>query len=109
MNRLVYDPTTKRVFLSAGGKLICYVAATKEFISNFAAKAPTVTSRTVDCPGDGKIVYAHNNSVISLDLTTGQAWPIAQAPANVENIAADSAGNIYISCGADIYRIALRR
>src|SRR5438552_10774987 len=41
VNRIVYDRSSKRVFLTAGGKLICYVPATREFVSHFAAKAPT--------------------------------------------------------------------
>jgi streptogramin lyase len=107
VSRVVYDRASKRVFLTVSGRLVCYVPATKEFVSNFAAKAPTVTSHTIDTAGDGRIVYAHNEQVVSLDLTTGVAWPIAAAPHPVETVAVDKAGNVYVSCGPDIYRIQL--
>jgi len=108
VNRIFYDRASKRVYLNAGGRHTCYIPATKEFVTSFAAKAPLATSRSVDGAGDGHLIYASGKSVLSLDLTTGNAWPIADAPAKVENVATDGKGNVFVSCGAEIYRIPLR-
>ena len=41
----------------------------------------------------------------ALDLATGHSAPVALLPGKIENIAIGPRGDLYVTCGADLYRI----
>ena len=101
---LGYDPGSKRVAISVGGKLCIFDAAKREFLKDLP-EAPKKSGRSVALPGDGILCYANDNSVVRLDMRTGKTATVVEAPGRVENVACGPDGTLYISCGVDVYAV----
>lgn len=54
---------------------------------------------------DGVVCYGSANMVVGLNLRTGKANFLAEAPANVSCVTADPEGRIYFACGPDVYAL----
>lgn len=101
---LGYDPESKRVALSVGGKPVLFDTKTRGFVTKLT-DAANIGSRSVAVPGDGSVIYGSGKSVVRLDMRTGRTSTILEAPANVNNVAVGPKGELYISCGVDVYAV----
>jgi len=106
---VVYDPRTKRVAMVVDGKLRVFDPASRRFVRGPAGDLRNVTSYSVAAPGDGKVYYGHEDSVIALDLQSGKAMAIAEAPSDITCITVGADGAVYVSCGVDVYQIRSRK
>ena len=98
------DPRSNRVVLSVGGKLTLFDPAKREFVAGLD-DLPNVSGRSVATLGDGTICYASAKSVVKLDVGTGKASTVVEAPGAVNNVVAGPDGKLYISCGLDVYAV----
>lgn len=102
---IVRDAKTKRVAMTVGGRLRVFDAVAQKFLSDLAAEAPRSTGHSLSAPGDGRVYYGSEKSLLALDLLTGKAERIAEMPAQITNVTVGPRGIVYVSCGADVYRV----
>lgn len=98
------DPESKRVALSVAGKPVLFDTKTRGFVTKLG-DAADIGSRSVAVPGDGSVLYGSEKSVVRLDMRTGRTKTIVEAPAKVQNVAVGPKGELYISCGVDVYAV----
>ncbi|MBN1344376.1 MAG: hypothetical protein JXQ73_16935 [Phycisphaerae bacterium] len=97
------DKKTGRVAVVVGGALWIFDPVKKAFISSPVEGAPKVTSHVLASRGDGWICYGSEKSLIALNLANGQNMQLGDVPANIANVTLGAEGQIYVSCGADVY------
>ena len=102
---LCYDGATKRVAFSVDGAIRFFDTVKNRVLVGRPVDAPRLSCASIAFPGDGKLYYGSDNSVIALNMRTGNAIKLAEAPANVSNVAVGPDGTVYFSCGVDIYRV----
>lgn len=102
---LCFDPNTKRVAVAINGRIRFFNTRTRRFLESLPVDAPNVTCMSVSFPGDGKLYYGSENSVVALGMRTGRCVTLAQAPGKVSNVAVGSDGTVYFSCGVGIYAV----
>jgi len=109
VDRLAYDATHRAVFMTVDGNVRVYSLEKKEVLPPPTALPPAVTSRSVVCRKDGTLVYGHEKQLIQLGFPNGLAAPeaavLAELPAHIDTMALGGQGEMYVSCGADVYRI----
>jgi len=105
IGNVVYDANTKRVALTVAGQIRRFDPAAKQFIPCLVDAAPRVTSSSLAAPGDGKVYYGREKSLMALDMQSGQAEHIVDLPANIANVTVGPGGVVYVSCGVDVYRV----
>jgi hypothetical protein len=54
---------------------------------------------------EGRAFYGLAQTLQALDLATGWSERVAMLPGKIDNIAVSPRGHLYVSCGADLYRI----
>lgn len=101
---LAYDQQSRRVFLAVGGKPMLFDSKVRGFVKDLDGAAK-VGGRSVAVPGDGSVVYGSGKSVVRLDMRTGETSVVVEAPENVHNVAVGPNGELYISCGVDVYAV----
>ncbi len=101
---LAYDAESKRVFLAVGGKPMLFDTKTRGFVRKLDG-APNVGGYSVAVPGDGTIVYGSEKNVVRFDMRTGKTSIVVEAPEKVQNVAVGPQGELYISCGVDVYAV----
>lgn len=104
---LTYDPMSKRVVLSVGGEIILFDTKIRGF-AKLGEDTPGLSSYCVGTSDEGKLYYGSGNSVVALDIVTGKAEKIAEAPAKVTNVATGPDGTVYFSSGVDVWAIRKR-
>lgn len=98
------DPSSKRVAISAGGKLMLFDAAKREFVADLT-EAPKVGGRSTAQLANGILCYASDKSVVRLDMRTGETTTVVETPDGVSNVAAGPKGELYISSGVDVFAV----
>jgi streptogramin lyase len=108
VHHIGYDAATGRVAMvvaeKTGSRVAIYDPKAGKMVEGLP-DAPPGTSASASTPGDGYIYYGSGNRVLALDLKTGEAGTVEQTPASVDHIVADKDGNVYVSCGVNIYRV----
>jgi len=102
--RLAVDPAIGRVAMIAGGKVALFDVATMKMV-DLPEHTPKATAHTASMPGDGFYYYASGKSVVALNMRTGATLKVAEAPANIEHVAASREGDVFAACGVDVYRL----
>lgn len=104
---LGYDTKSKRVALTAGSAVRLFDTDTRMLVESLPADIPAVGAHSVSAPGNGRLYYGSGSDVIALDFSSGTWTRLAQAPAQVTNVAVGPDGAVYISCGADLYALRM--
>lgn len=104
---LAYDPISKRVALSVGGRIMLFDTKIRGF-AKLGEETPALSCYSIGTLGDGKLYYGSENSVVALDITTGKAEQIAEAPSKVTNVAVGPDGTVYFSSDVDVWAIRKR-
>ncbi|MDI6829153.1 MAG: hypothetical protein QME62_11795, partial [Armatimonadota bacterium] len=99
-----YDSESRRLAVSVGGRVQLFDTVKREFIPNENG-LPPLGSHSVSATMDGVVCYGSANTVVGLNLRTGKANFLAEAPANVSCVTADPEGRIYFACGPDVYAL----
>jgi len=102
---VTYEAQTKRVAMVVQGRLQVFDPRKHVFITGLTENLPRVTSSSIAAPGDGKVYVGSEKAVLAIDLTGGKVQPVGEVPANVTNVSVGAKGAVYVSCGADVYRI----
>ncbi len=103
---IVYDTKTRRVVIVVAGRLWVYDAPKQQLGSGPIADASACTGHVTAAPGDGRVYYGSETSLVALDLVADKCRVVAELPAKVANVTIGSDKAIYVSCGADVYRVA---
>ncbi len=101
---LAYDAGSGHVAVSVSGGIRIFDSGKREF-TELAKDAPKLSSRSIAEPGDGRLYYGSEKSVVAMDMTTGKCETIVEAPGNVECVAVGPDGTLYCSIGVDLYAI----
>ena len=104
---LVYDEKTKRIAMVVSGTLRLFDAVNRRFVRGPAGELRNVTSRSISAPGDGKLYYGHEESLVALDLQTAQAAAVVKLPQDITCVAAAPDGAVYVSCGTNVYQVKM--
>ena len=102
---LCYDSATKRVALSVNGAIRFFDTRRNTVLVSRPVDAPGLSCTSIGFPGDGKLYYGSDKSVIALEMRTGKAEKLAESPARVSNVAVGPDGTVYFSCGVDIHKV----
>jgi hypothetical protein len=98
---IVLDAKTKRLALIVGGALKVFDTVSRELV-----KLPAeVRASAIVAPGKGSVLAASEKQVLRIDLHTFKSRIVAELPDSVDTMAVDSRGTIYVTCGADLYRL----
>ncbi|MDH7480419.1 MAG: WD40 repeat domain-containing protein [Armatimonadota bacterium] len=97
-----YDPESRRLAVSIGGKVQLFDTTKRELIAD-GEDIPQLNSNSTSEVINGIVYYGSENAVIALNLRTGKANRIVEAPSNISCVTADSEGRIYFACGTDVY------
>jgi outer membrane protein assembly factor BamB len=101
---LAMDMKSGRVAISLGGAVRLFDTKKRGF-AKLAADTPRVSSHSVADPGDGKVYYGSDKAIVALDISTGKAERIAEAPGKVTCVAVGPDGTVYCSVGVDVYAV----
>jgi streptogramin lyase len=105
-----YDAKTKLVAMIVYAKapvLRLFDPAARRFVRGPAGDLRNVTSHSMAATGDGMLYYGHEEQVVALDLQTAKAAVIAEAPSGVSEVTVSPQGEVYVSCGAEVYRVRM--
>lgn len=102
---LGWDPKSNRVVVALGKSLRLFDVKNRNFLPDACREAPELTCRSVGFAG-GRLYYASGKSVVSLDVATGEAVRIVEAPADVSHVTVAPDGSIYFACGVDVYKVS---
>ncbi|HZZ41688.1 MAG TPA: PQQ-binding-like beta-propeller repeat protein [Tepidisphaeraceae bacterium] len=102
IDHLVFDQKTGKVAFAAAGQWYAYEPSSKNLMK---LEVPPAQSRMLPGVRDGVIYYGSGADLVALDLSTGHATKIVTAPAKVETVAVNHAGELFLSCGTDVYRV----
>jgi outer membrane protein assembly factor BamB len=101
--KIFHDGKSDAVFLVVGdGKLWRFNLKTNEL---YAAGAPPITPHAADSRGDGRIWFGSGRSLVCYDIAAGDARAVADAPAKIDHLDVAPGGEVFIACGADVYRM----
>lgn len=101
---VVFDAKTGGVALAVDGRLYRFDPAhPADPLPD--PSAPRLGSRTIAAPGHGTLFYGSGKNVVAWNLTDGQVRTLATLPRNVENIAIDQNGTVFVSGGPDVYQV----
>ena len=98
-----YDSKSARAAVSLDGRLLLFDSNSREFVSGLP-DLPRLTCNST-AMNDGKLYYGSEKLVFALDMLTGEALKIAEAPAKITNVALGPDGRVYISVGVDVYAV----
>ena len=101
VTRIFHDAGADVVLLIVGPKLWRFNLKTNEL---YPDGTPPITPHAADSIGNGKIWFASGNSLVRYDVAAARSETIAEAPAKVDHLDVAPDGNVFISCGADVYR-----
>lgn len=101
---IVYDAQTRRVTVVVGGRLRLFDTERRAFVELPQDGLPGVNGGAIQGRGDGKVYYASGKTVVELDMATGKATRVGEAPNSITHIAVGGDGTVYAACGADVYR-----
>jgi hypothetical protein len=99
---LAYDAGSKRVALAVNAAVWLFDTETRQFQEG--ADIPPVRCGTVGLRG-GKLYYGSGQAVVELDIRSGKAASIVDAPAKITNVTIGPDGTVYFSCGVDVYAV----
>jgi outer membrane protein assembly factor BamB len=102
ITKIFHDAKGDAVFLVVGPKLLRFNLKTNEL---YPAGAPPITPHAADSRGDGKIWFGSGKSLVCYDVASGDAKTIAAAPAKIDHLDVAPTGDVFIACGADVYRM----
>ena len=102
VSKIFHDATGDAVFLFVGPKLWRFNLRTNEL---YPAGAPPITPHVADSRGDGKIWFGSGKSLVCYDIASGDAKTVADAPAKIDHLDVAPNGDVFIACGADVYRM----
>lgn len=94
-----------RVAVTGSGKVRIFDSSSLKWDEGVPADIPVQTCHSIASDPDGRLIYANERSIVSLDLATGKHERLAEAPAKVDNVALGHDGIVYFSSGVDIYAV----
>jgi hypothetical protein len=113
VSSVVYDATTGRAAFLVDGMLWLFdpakralLGASEGKVAPDAVVAERVTSRQI-VGEKGRVFYGLGETLHALDLATGRSGRVAALPGRIEQIAVSPRGHLYVTCGADLYRITV--
>jgi len=102
---LCFDKSTGRVALSVDGRVRFFNTRSRRLLESLPVDAPPLRCASIGFPGDGKLYYGCDTSVVALNMRTGKTELIVQAPAKVSNVAVGPDSTVYFASGVDVYRV----
>lgn len=93
------------VAVAGSGKVRIFDSSSRTWVAGIPADIPLPTCNSIAPTSDGRLIYAHDQSILSLDLATGAYTKITDAPAKVDNVALGPDGTVYFSIGIDVYAV----
>jgi len=82
---------------------------TMKMMPPFETPPPRITSSASGATGDAYVYYGSDKQVIQLDPVTGTSTVVVELPSAIGAFTTEHAGDLYAACGADVYRITLKR
>jgi hypothetical protein len=104
VSSLVFDPKSGRAACLVDGRLWLFDPAMRALIGEAPAILEKVTSHQIRA-GNGRLFYGVGETLHALDLATGRSAAVAELPGKIENLALGPRGHVYVTRGADLYRI----
>lgn len=101
---IVFDPTTRRAALRVDEQLWIFDPAKSEATRILPDMEKAVTSHNLAIFGR-RVIFGRDSGLYALDLRSRKERRVAKLPAKIENIAAGPDGTLYVTCGADLYRV----
>jgi hypothetical protein len=101
---LIFDAKTKRAAFRVNGMLWRIDPAKGTLNGEKPAVPERVTSRDI-VAWQGQVFYGLGETLHALDLATGQCASVIKLPGKIDNIAVSPRGQVYVSCGADLYHV----
>lgn len=103
IHNIVYDAAAGFAAFLAGGQLYLLDPARREIPGSGPLFPDKVTSHNLAL-APGRVLYARDETIYSLDLKTHRPSPIAQTPGKVAFLAfGGPKKRVYFSCGVDVY------
>jgi len=105
IGRIVIDRKTNQLAIVADHSLKLFDLASRKFkelppdIAGLSMHAHTLAAY-----GDGRIIFASEKTLLTLDLATG-AISKATAPGKIENVCLGPDQTVYLSSGPDVYQL----
>ncbi len=109
VRQVVRDAKTGLVSLVVGGKLTLFDPEKRVFLTDRLHSEVRVTSYTVGASGEGVLYFGSDKSLYRCDLQTGDLTILATLPERIHAVTADAKGNVYLSCGDEVFRASSRR
>ncbi|MCX7919377.1 MAG: hypothetical protein N3A72_07180 [bacterium] len=103
---LVVDVKTGLVAFAVDKQLYLFNPKNKQFVK-LNPELPAVTG-TIIAPGDGYIYFGSANRLVKFSLISRKVTDSVEFPENVNKIAMDVDGTIYVSCRADLFRCTIK-
>lgn len=100
---LTYDAKSKHVVISTDGQLMLFDTKIRGFVK--LPDAPKLSCFVVAEPGDGTMCYGSGKSLVRMDIATGKTANVVDAPSDIRNVTSGPKGELYISCGLDVYAV----
>jgi streptogramin lyase len=101
VSRILCDAKTKQIVVVAERAIQLFDPEKREFTD---PHLPPVNDRAIEVPGDGTIWFASETSIVHYDLTTHESTT-SEAPTTFDHLTRDKSGVVYVSAGADLYRM----
>jgi hypothetical protein len=101
---LVLDTETGLLAFTVDQRILVFDTRSSGFREQ-TAERPPVTSRSMCVVAEGQFAYGSGKSIVTFDVSTGATERVVDAPDEVTNLVADSAGNVYCSAGAHVFHV----
>ena len=102
VTKIFHDATSDAVFLVLGdGRMWRFNLKTNEL---YPAGAPPITPDAIGSRGDGTLWFGSGKSLVRYDIAAGDAKTVAEAPATIDHLTVAPSGDVFVACGADLYR-----
>jgi outer membrane protein assembly factor BamB len=102
---VVFDAQTRRVAMVVNGTLKLFDTVSSALVTDLPADLAKVTSDNIVTTGHGRVLFGNEKRVVAMDLANGHTETLAELPARVKNMAVAKDGFLYLTSGADLYRI----
>ena len=102
VSKVFFDAKADVVLSVVGPKLWRFNLKTNEL---YEAGSPPITPRAAASRGDGTIWFASGKSIVRYDIAASDAKTVADAPAKIDHLDVAPNGDVFVACGADVYRM----
>jgi hypothetical protein len=104
VDRLLREPRSGMIAFCVDGKISIFDPS-RRAITPTGADVPTATGPRMAWAGEAQLCYAHEKSIVFLDLKTLKAATVAEAPVHIQALTATLDGTVYVACATKVYRV----